>query len=171
MADDLQFCLLATQRPNIGAVSRSMAVAKRLGPDFYFLADKNSTKFEDLKNSKEVQITFQDSKTQNWISVSGEASVTENDDPRIEKYWSKGTSVWFGNLGDGQHDGGPKDPRITLIEVKSRYIAYWKKTVSSAGFAKEIGVAAATGRIADTGVTRELTKDDIATARDQANTN
>ncbi|MCJ1443643.1 MAG: hypothetical protein MMC23_004143 [Stictis urceolatum] len=165
MADHLQFCLLATQRPNVGSVSRSMAVAKRLGPDFLFFADKNTQKFKDLSHSKDVQITFQDSKNQEWISVAGTATTADNSDPRIEKYWSPGTGVWFGDLGDGKHDGGPNDPRVALIEVKSNFIAYWKRTVGSLGFMKEIGVAAATGRIADTGVTRDLDSNDLETAR------
>lgn len=44
-----------------GQVGRSMAVAKRAGPNFLFLANAHRRKFSDLKNSG-VQITFQDSK-------------------------------------------------------------------------------------------------------------
>ena len=43
--DKLKVALLTTQRPGLGPVSRSMAVARRTGPDFLFLANKNSTKF------------------------------------------------------------------------------------------------------------------------------
>lgn len=43
--DKLKVGLLTTQRPGVGPVSRSMAVARRTGPDFLFLANKNSTKF------------------------------------------------------------------------------------------------------------------------------
>jgi general stress protein 26 len=112
-----------------GPVGRSMAVAKRTGPDFLFLGNKHATKFSDLDQNKEVQITFQDSKTQDWISVSGTATTTSNSDPRIKDVWSQGTKAWFGDLGDGKHTGGPEDPRMTLIEVKSKYITYYKTEV------------------------------------------
>jgi len=32
--------------------------------------------------------------------------------------------AWFGDLGDGIHDGSGNDPRMALIEVKSNYITY-----------------------------------------------
>ena len=40
--DGLKTGLLTTLRPSIGPVSRSMAVAKRTGPDFLFIANKVS---------------------------------------------------------------------------------------------------------------------------------
>lgn len=45
VVDKLKVALLTTQRQGLGPVSRSMAVARRTGPDFLFLANKNSTKF------------------------------------------------------------------------------------------------------------------------------
>lgn len=124
IVDTLKFCLLTTQRPIISLVSRSMGIAKRVDPDFFFIANANSQKFQDLEHSKGVQITFQDSKTQNWVSISGKATTVSNGGERIKEYYQKGTNAWFGDLGDGVHDGGPDDPRLALIEVKSTYVAY-----------------------------------------------
>lgn len=95
-----------------------MAVAKRTGPDFLFLANANSKKFDDLKN-KEACLIFHDS-SENWVSVTGEAVTTSNDDPRIKEIYSKPVSAWFGDLGDGVHTGGPEDPRMKLIEIRSK---------------------------------------------------
>jgi general stress protein 26 len=147
-----------------GAVGRSMAVARRDGPDFLFLANKHSRKFSDLDQNKEVQITFQDSKTQDWISVSGTAT-TSNSDPRIKEVHNSATKAWFGDLGDGVHTGGPEDPRMTLIEVKSKYITYYLTEVGILGYAKEIIGAAVTGGVANTGKIRELFEQDIEKAR------
>ncbi len=41
MVDSLKVGLLTTIRDGIGPVSRSMAVGKRIGPDFFFLANIN----------------------------------------------------------------------------------------------------------------------------------
>ena len=88
-----------------------------------------------------------------------------NDDPKIKELWSRGVSAWFGDLGDGVHDGTADDPRMSMIEVKSRYVAYWKSTVTSLGFVKEVAQAALTGEVANTGVQRQLTEDDLEHAR------
>jgi general stress protein 26 len=165
ITDKLKSCLLTTQRPNVGMVSRSMATSKRVGPDFIFLANKNSQKFKDLEHSKDVQITFQNSSSEDWVSISGTAVTVSDSDPRIKELYNKGLRAWFGDLGDGKHDGGPEDPRIALIEVKSRYVAYWKATVGTLGFVKEVGVAAMTGQVAQTGVQRQLLESDLEQAR------
>lgn len=166
IADSLKICLLGTNRPDVGPVHRSMAVAKRDGPDFLFLANNNSEKFKDIENDKTATVTFQNSSSQDWISVTGKVTTTSNDDPRIKELYSKGTSAWFGDLGDGVHTGGPEDPRMTLIEVKSTYISYWQSTVTSVGFIKEVAQASMTGKIANNGNLRQLTKEDIEKMRE-----
>lgn len=163
--DSKKIGLLTTQRSDIGLTSRSMAISKRVGPDFLFLANAHSRKFEDLEHSKTVQITFQDSSNQDWASISGTATTTSNSDPRIKELWNNGVKAWFGDLGDGKHDGSADDPRMTLIEVKPNYVVYWLHTVGALGFMKEVGVAALTGKVADTGVMRELVGSDIEKAR------
>ena len=95
-------------------VGRSMAVAKRTGPDFLFLANANSTKFKDLEANKEVQLSFRDGSKEDWISVTGEVVCMTNSDPRIKEIYSKPIKAWFGDIGDGTHDGGPEDPRMKL---------------------------------------------------------
>ncbi|KIW78461.1 hypothetical protein Z517_08297 [Fonsecaea pedrosoi CBS 271.37] len=165
LIDSKQTSMLNTYREGVGPVGRSMAVAKRSGPDILYLANKDSQKFQDLDKNKEVQITIQDSKTQDWISISGTATTASNDDPRIKELYSSTVSAWFGDLKDGVHDGTWKDPRMSLIEIKSKYIVYWKKETSSLGFLKEVGTAALTGGVAQTGVHRELTEEDIKKER------
>jgi len=166
IVDKLKTCLLVTQRPHVGPVARSMAVSKRAGPDFLFIANTHSQKFKDLEHSKSALITFQDSSTQNWVSITGHVTQASNDDPRIKELYNKGLSAWFGDLGDGKHNGGPEDPRMALIEVKTTYIVYWKSTVTSLGFAKEVAVGAMTGQVANTGVQREFHHADIQKMRE-----
>jgi len=121
--------MLVTHRPSLpGPVARSMAIAKRSGPDFLFLANAHSQKFDDLHLSASaadtagegnlVCVTFQDSKTQDWVSITGRVTTAKNDDPRIKAVWSRGAAAWFGDLGDGVHDASANDPRMTLLEVK-----------------------------------------------------
>lgn len=125
--DGQKVTLLSTYRKGTGPVARSMGIARRVGPDILYLANKHSRKFDDLALNDEVQITIQDTKTQDWVSITGTATNTSNDDPRIKDLYTPFISAWFGDLKDGVHDGTYKDPRMAIIEVKSKYIVYWKK--------------------------------------------
>lgn len=88
--------------------------------------------------------------------MSGTATTTSNEEPSIKEVYSKGVSAWFGDLSDGVHNGMPEDPQVILMKVKAKCISYWKHTVSSLGFMKEVGVVTLTGKAADTDVNREL---------------
>lgn len=145
-----------------------MAVAKRAGPDFLFLANKHSQKFDDLSKHKICQVTFQNSNSQDWASITGQCQTLDNSDPRIKELYNPAISAWFGDLGDGVHNGTPDDPRMALIEVKATYIAHWKTTSSTLGYMKEVAVGAATGRVAQTGVNRHMFGPDIEKARSQS---
>ena len=96
---------------------------QRDGPDFLFLANKHSNKFTDLANNKQAQVTFQNSSSQDWVSITGACTTSSNDDPRIKELYSKGTAAWFGDLGDGTPNGTAEDPRMALIEVKAEYVS------------------------------------------------
>jgi general stress protein 26 len=119
IADGAKITLLGTYRKGTGPVLRSMAIARRDGPDFLFLANRNSQKFADIESNKEVSLAFSDS-SMSWYSVSGDATTASNSDPRIKEVWNRGAAAWFGDLGDGKHDGTADDPRMALIEVKAK---------------------------------------------------
>lgn len=55
----------------------------------------------------------------------------------------------------------------SLIEVKSRYVAYWKATVGTLGFGRGVGAAAVTGQVATTGVQRQLLEKELEQARNE----
>jgi len=67
---------------------------------------------DELTSLKKVQ----DSSTQNWVSITGEATTISNSDPRVKELYSPAIKAWFGDLGDGVHNGTYEDPRMTLIE-------------------------------------------------------
>ncbi|KAJ9620892.1 hypothetical protein H2203_007478 [Taxawa tesnikishii (nom. ined.)] len=170
ICDDLKVGLLGTYRKNIGPVARSMAIAKRSGPDFLFLANNHSQKFSDLKDSNGTcSLVFQNSSSQDWVSISGTAT-TSSSDPRIKEIWNRGAAAWFGDLGDGKHDGSASDPRMTLIEVKPNYISYYKAQVGALGYAKELLTSNITGGVPNTGDLRQMHEQDIQQARSKHST-
>lgn len=155
IVDGNKIVLMGTHRQSTGPVSRSMAIARRDGPDFLFLANANSQKFADLDSNKEVNLSFSDS-SMNWYSITGEATTANNSDSRIKEVWNRAASAWFGDLGDGKHDGSAEDPRMALIEVKSKYITYYKAEAGALGYLKEVVGANVTGGVAKTGTLREM---------------
>lgn len=54
---------------------------------------------------------------------------------------------------------------MAIIELKAKYISYWKATVGTLGFIKEVAQASMTGKVADTGVQRQFLQDDIEAMR------
>ena len=134
--DGMKIGLLTTERQGLGPVSRSMSVASRRGPDFYFLANTHSKKFQDIEHSKTAQLTFQDSSSQNWASITGTITKASSDDKMVKELYNPIISAWFGDLGDGVHTGTAEDPRMAVIELKPKYISYWKSTVGKLGFMK-----------------------------------
>jgi len=58
---------------------------------------------------------------------------------------------------------------MALIEVKAKYISYWKSTVTSLGFMKEVAQASFTGQVANTGVQRQFVQEDIQEMRKESN--
>ena len=54
---------------------------------------------------------------------------------------------------------------MTIIELKAKYISYWKATVGTLGFVKEVAQASLTGQVANTGVQRQLVEEDIEAMR------
>ena len=166
--DSIKIGLLGTYRPGIGPVARSMAFVKRNGPDFIFIGNINSQKFRDLEANQECSITFQDSKSQDWVCVSGTATTADSTDPRVRDLYRPGMKAWFADLGDGVHTGTVDDPRRALIEVRAKYIIYWKTMVESLGFIKEVAQAAMSGKVASTGLCRQFTEGEIEQERVRA---
>ncbi|QIX02180.1 hypothetical protein AMS68_007697 [Peltaster fructicola] len=166
IADKIGICMFGSFRPGTGPVGRSMAVAKRSGPDFLFLANAHSQKFDDISENPMVALSFQNTSNQDWISLTGQVVKTTNDDPRIGELFNKSVSAWFGDLGDGVHTGKADDPRVTLIEVQAKYISYWKHTTTgSIGFVAEVVTASATGGVAQTGKLRQFESEEIQQLR------
>ena len=75
-----------------------------------------------------VNIAFLDA-TGQWASIAGAAEIS-TDRELVRKHYSPALKAWLGDLGDGKHDGGPEDPRIGIIRVRSKQITY---AVSSKG--------------------------------------
>ncbi|CCG82487.1 Protein bli-3 [Taphrina deformans PYCC 5710] len=148
--------------------------------DFYELADKNRISLlitdrkgqtvsramavSDIRSNPAVNITFFNNSDMSWVSISGTATVSQND-PRIREYYSPVVSAWFGDMGDGVHSGNADDPRMSLLSVKTERVSYYMSTSGKLTRMAEMAKAVAMGQVAQTGVLRELTGDVLEGAR------
>jgi general stress protein 26 len=144
-----------------------MAPASKTAPfAFEFIANSESGKFDEVDSHSEVNVSFYDQSTTDWISVAGNAH-SSSDKARIKggsycaltalwiaadlfcsapEIFNPMVSAWFGDLGDGVHDGSASDPRVELIVVEPTEIRYWKKTQTNLGQLANVAVSAVTGQ-------------------------
>jgi len=157
-----KFCMMTTRIADSGLiVSRCMALAAKEGNgiDLLFHANSESGKTDDLKSDSDINLAFLNSSGE-WASISGRADII-TDRSQVKKYYSPSLKAWMGDLEDGEHDGGPYDPRIVLIKVKAVTAQYAisKKTV--VGSAIEVAKGALTGDAAAVNKLRHLSESDL----------
>ena len=102
------------------------------------------------------------------MTITGEVTKASSDDHKVQELYVPPVSAWFGDLGDGVHNGTADDPRMAVIEVKPKYIAYWKATTGKLGFFKEVSIGAYTGKVAQTGLHREFNENVVNDMRAKA---
>ena len=76
--------------------------------------------------------------------MAGVANV-DTDRSLVHKHYSPALKAWLGDLGDGTHDGGPDDPRIGVIRVKSEEVTYGVTGKTIVGRALDVAKGVATG--------------------------
>jgi len=144
-AEKQKFCMMTTRNESGLLVSRCMALAAKEGNgiDFIFHANSESGKTDDLKSDSDINLGFISSSGE-WASISGKADII-SDREMVKKYYSPALKAWIGDLGDGKHDGGPEDPRIVLIKVKTVTAQYALSRRTMIGGVVEFAKGVATG--------------------------
>lgn len=128
-----------------------------------FHTNTESGKTDDLQANSETNLGFLNSFGE-WASISGSASViTERE--KVKEYYSPGLKAWLGDLGDGTHDGGPDDPRIGLIKVKSTTAQYAVSRKNILTSAVEIAKGVVTGEVPQTSKMRYLSESELERVR------
>ena len=96
--------------------------ARAAGADLWFVTDRDSPKIADLRRDKNINLSYYNNRTREWISVSGAARIV-TDRKKIRELYRPDWAMWFGDNG-GPKAGTPEDPRIVLIGVNIKIAAY-----------------------------------------------
>merc|ERR1711881_413215 len=160
-AEKQKFCMMTTRIADSGLlVSRCMALAAKEGNgvDFLFHANSESGKTDDLKSDSDINLGYLSSGE--WASISGKADIVTDRDA-VKKYYSPALKAWLGDLGDGVHDGGPDDPRIVLIKVKTVTAQYAISNPTALGSVVQVAKGVVTGEAPQVNKLRHLEASEI----------
>ena len=114
LIDGIEVAMFTTRRADGHLVTRPMQVQERTaGTDLWFVTDLETHKLEELAHDPHVNLGFYNSKSREWVSVSGTAIMTQ-DRNLIRGLYKPDWKAWFQSV-DDVRDGGPEDPRIALI--------------------------------------------------------
>ncbi len=126
LIDGIEIAQFTTRRADGDLVSRPMAVQRRVdGADLWFMTNGESHKLEELATDPHVNCAFYNNSTREWVSVSGTA-VISRDKAMIHDLYQPDWRAWLGDEG-GAKNGGPGDPRITLVLIEAHSVTYSKK--------------------------------------------
>jgi general stress protein 26 len=126
LIDGIEVAQFTTRRADGHLVSRPMQVQRRTaGADLWFMTNGESHKLEELATDPHVNCAFYKDRTREWVSVSGTA-VLSRDKRLIHDLYQPDWRAWLGDEG-GERDGGPDDPRITLVLIDAHSVIYSKK--------------------------------------------
>jgi general stress protein 26 len=152
----IETAMFTTRRPTGQLVSRPMATQERIdGADLWFVTDVDTHKLDELALDPHVNCSYYNSRSREWVSVSGVARVSKNKQ-KIRQLYKEDWKAWFGDAG-GDRDGGPNDPRIALIMVEADSATYMKVNKSRPVVLFEVLKGMVTGSRVDIGEVKQVT--------------
>jgi general stress protein 26 len=133
------------------------------GIDLLFHTNTESGKTDDLESDSHINISFLNPSGE-WASFSGESNII-TDREYVRKHYSPSLKAWIGDLGDGKHDGGPEDPRIGVIQVKTNTATYALTRKSAVSRMADLASGIVTGNAPSVNKLREITQQEVETYR------
>ena len=114
--------------------SRPMAASQKdFDGTLWFFTRAGAHKVDEVAEHSRVNVSYSDSGQQNYVSLSGHASVVRDPDT-IKAHWSESMRTWFPK--------GSSDPDIALLKVDIEQAEYWDAPSSAmvylAGYAKAV---------------------------------
>jgi general stress protein 26 len=124
LIEDIEIAMMTTRRPDGRLVSRPMATqARAAGADLWFVTSTETEKLDELDTDPNVNLAYYNTKSREYVSVSGRAHVSR-DAATVRELYRPDWRAWF--PGDDDTAGTPEDPRIVLIAVDVESAVYLK---------------------------------------------
>lgn len=116
---DMRFGMFTTRHANGHLHSRPMTTQNASTDEnssLWFFMPRSGDAVADLARDPVVNVVYADPGKDCYVSVSGQASV-EEDEAKKRALWTKLTEAWF--------PGGPTDPELALVRVNIDHAGYW----------------------------------------------
>lgn len=117
------------------------------GAMLYFFVPKSGEIARRLQSEGNVNVAYADPDDDSYVSVSGSASLLE-DQTKKEELFSPMTKAWFPE--------GAGDPNLGLIQVRIHHAEYWDVKESKMVQLAKMATAAVTGKRPKLGEHKEL---------------
>lgn len=151
MIKDIDFAMFTTVDADGVLRSRPMSTQEvEFDGDLWFFTRADTGKVEDVRQYKQVNVSYAAPDDQRYVSVIGSAEVI-NDRAKMAELWNPVYKIYFPE--------GLDDPLLRLIKVEVREAEYWDspgKIASAIGFVK----ALVSGDQSDMGENKKVTLDD-----------
>lgn len=142
MIDDLEIGMLVSEHDG-SLRSRPMKFFTDENTNrLWCLTKFGSDKVIEIVTDSDVNISFSCPKSQNYVSVTGKAFVTRDQD-KIDMMWSDSMEVWF--------ECSKSDPNVAAIEIIPSIAEYWDGKSSKIARIWEIAKSKVTGDTPDMG--------------------
>jgi general stress protein 26 len=153
LIEDIEIAMLTTRRPDGQLVSRPMATQARAdGADLWFVTSTETEKLDELATDPNVNLAYYNTKSREYVSVSGAATLSR-DRAKIEELYRPDWKAWFPG---GEKAGTPEDPHIVLIGVEARSAVYLKVDKPKPVVLFEVVKGMVTGDTPDVGDVRHV---------------
>jgi len=147
---DIRFAMLTHRHADGSLHAHPLTTQNRSlkpGEPLYFFVSKQSEVGQRLRADGNVCLSYADLKEDRWISVSGNATISEDMDTK-KKLFNALSKAWF--------PGGAEDPDLELVEVRIVSAEYWDIKESKVTQLMKMATAAVTGNKPEMGEHREL---------------
>jgi general stress protein 26 len=120
--ESIDVAMLTTQDREEHLNSRPMQTLKMEDDGtLWFFTKSQSPKNKEISSHHDVNLSYADSKTNRYVSITGEAEIVENEKMN-KKLWDPAYKAWF--------PAGLEDPDLRLLKVKMHTAEYWDNTSS-----------------------------------------
>lgn len=136
---DTRIAMLVSTDPEGRLVSKPMATQDvEFDGDVWFISERLSEKVRNITNNPQVNVAY--ASRDSWVSLSGRASVVDDND-KLAELWNTFTGAWL--------EGGPENPNNVLIKVTAESAEYWDTPGSKVTQVANLIKAKVTGKTFD----------------------
>ncbi|MBB3770961.1 general stress protein 26 [Angulomicrobium tetraedrale] len=150
MMEEIRICMLVTREGETLRGRPMDAHPSREEGCIWFLSDRRGHKDEEMRHDPQAALTFAHPGRNDYLSVSGQAEVTD-DRAKIDELWTDMNKAFWPN--------GKSDPNICVVRFLPDRAEYWDGPSGAISVALKMMAARLSGSPTDLGENRKVSLD------------